>query len=224
MNKLTKFLPYLAAVISGLLLAMCYPGFEVASGLVWIWPIPLMAALWLGGGEKKRKRFGWRVAGVAGLTFWLVNVKWLIAMGDLDTVPVAGAMAGWFMLSVYLSVYFALWGVFATTIGNPWRKGKLRELSAIEQKMEAKLDDDKPKKRNRGFLASFRVMRFAIMHASLWVVLEWLRGWLMTGFAWNGLGVAFHEVPVMMQVAELVGVTGIAFFPMLLASVILNWS
>lgn len=219
-----NFFPYLAAIASGLLLAMCYPGFEVASGLVWVWPLPLMAALWLGGGESKRKRFGWKVGGVAGLVFWLINVKWLLAMGELDTVPMVGALAGWLMLSIYLTFYFAIWGVFAATVGNPWRKKKARVLSVIEQKMAEKQESaEQPKKRRiTGFRASMRVMRFAIMHASLWVVLEWLRGWVMTGFGWNGLGVAFHEVPVMMQVADIVGVSGVAFFPMLLASVMLQ--
>jgi len=218
MTKLQKFAPYLAAVVSGLLLAMCFPGFEVSSGLVWIWPIPLMVGLWLGGGEKKRKRFGFRLAWVAGLTFWLLNIKWLMAMGELPTVPMAGAVAGWLMLGVYLAVYFGLWGVVAASFGNPWKQSEVRELTAIEKKMADKAA--KPKRSISGFGNSMRVIAYAVLHASLWVVLEWLRGWMLTGFGWNGLGVAFHDVPVVMQAADLVGVTGIAFVPMFLASII----
>ncbi len=220
MSKFQRVMPYLAAALSGVLLAMCYPGFEFASGLVWIWPVPLMIGLWLGGAEKKRKRFGFRVGALAGLVFWLINVKWLIAMGELPTVPLAGAVFGWLMLSLYLALYFGVWGALIASIGNPWRAGNAKELTAIEKKMAER--EDAPKKRVKGFKNSLRVVMFAVMHASLWVVLEWLRGWLMTGFGWNGLGVAFHEVPVMMQIADIVGVTGIAFFPMLFASAMLQ--
>ena len=213
-------MPYLAAVLSGILLAMCYPGFEVASGLVWIWPIPLMLGLWLGGAQKKRKRFGFRVGAVAGVVFWLINVKWLIAMGELPTVPLAGAIFGWLVLSLYLALYFGVWGALLSSIGNPWKASSARVLTAIEEKMAER--EDAPKKRVKGLRNSLRVVIFAVMHASLWVLLEWLRGWLMTGFGWNGLGVAFHEVPVMMQIADIVGVTGIAFLPMLFASTMLQ--
>lgn len=220
MSKLQRFAPYLAAIVSGILLAGCFPGFEIASGLVWVWPIPLLMGLWLGGGDNKRKRYGFRVAGLAGLTFWLLNVKWLLAMGEMPTVPMAGAIFGWFLLSLYLALYFGVWGAVVASVGNPWRAKAVSESSAIEKKMAER--ENAPKKRISGFSASMRVMRFAILHASLWVVLEWLRGWLLTGFGWNGLGVAFHEVPVIMQIADLVGVTGIAFVPMLLASVVLQ--
>lgn len=220
MYKFRNFMPYLAAVLSGILLAMCYPGFEVASGLVWIWPIPLMLGLWLGGAQKKRKRFGFRVGAVAGVVFWLINVKWLIAMGELPTVPFAGAIFGWLVLSLYLALYFGVWGALLSSIGNPWKASSARVLTAIEEKMAER--EDAPKKRVKGLRNSLRVVIFAVMHASLWVLLEWLRGWLMTGFGWNGLGVAFHEVPVMMQIADIVGVTGIAFLPMLFASTMLQ--
>jgi apolipoprotein N-acyltransferase len=219
MNRLRPFLPYLAAAVSALLLAMCFPGFEVSGSFVWIWSIPLMAGLWLGGGEVKRKRFGFKVGGFAGLVFWMLNVKWLTAMGDLPTVPVLGAYAGWLMLSVYLSLYFALWGMFAASIGNPWRHSNKELQSSIAARMEAK--QEKPK-RVGGFKPSMRVLGFAILNAAAWVVLEWSRGWMLTGFGWNGLGVAFHEVPVVMQVADLVGVTGIAFIPMFMAAVMLQ--
>ncbi len=234
MSKLKKLAPYLAAILSGVLLAMCFPGFEVANSLIWVWPIPLILGLWLGGKEERRKRYGFRVAWVAGLTFWLLNLKWLTAMGDLPTVPVAGAICGWLMLGAYLSVYLGLWGMVVSSFGNPWHSTQARKCTRIEQKMAEKVDEltgierkfDEKASKSRwsisGVRDSLQVVLFALLHASLWVVLEWLRGWMLTGFGWNGLGVAFHEVPVMMQVADLVGVTGIAFIPMFLVSVILQ--
>ncbi|MFD2158902.1 apolipoprotein N-acyltransferase [Rubritalea tangerina] len=214
---------YLASVLSGVFLAMCFPGFEYAPGMVWVWAVPLMAALWIGGGETKRKRYGFGVGMVAGLSFWLINLKWLQSMGDLPTVPVAGAFFGWLMLSAYVAVYFGLWGMLLASVGNPWRARRERVKSAIEMKMAEKEGEKKRgRKRVSGVGASLRVVVYATLHASSWVVLEWLRGWLMTGFGWNGVGVAFHEVPVMMQVADIVGVTGLSFLPIFLCSVVLQ--
>ncbi len=44
---------------------------------------------------------------------------------------------------------------------------------------------------------------YAFINAAAWVGIEWLRGWVFTGFGWNGLGVAFHETPVLAQATDL---------------------
>ena len=40
---------------------------------------------------------------------------------------------------------------------------------------------------------------------------EWVRGWLFSGFGWNGLGVALHGNWLLIQIAEFSGVTGLSF-------------
>jgi apolipoprotein N-acyltransferase len=57
---------------------------------------------------------------------------------------------------------------------------------------------------------SWPSLRTAFCHAAVWAGLEWLRGWLFTGFGWNGLGVAFHETAVIAQAADLLGATGLS--------------
>jgi apolipoprotein N-acyltransferase len=54
-------------------------------------------------------------------------------------------------------------------------------------------------------------LKIAFCHAAVWAGLELLRGWLFTGFSWNGLGVAFHEMQTMAQGADLLGVTGLSW-------------
>lgn len=210
------------------MLAMCFPGYNVG-GFVWVWSVPLMVALWCGGDSKKPKLRGFILSWVCGLVFWLMTVNWLLAMGDLDAVPAAGARFAWIGLSVYLALYFGVWGIFLTTVGNPWKLGSaevvVEKKSRIDLLVEQKLAKSGAKKRMflmGGFGTSMRVMRFAVMHASLWVVLEWLRGWLFTGFTWNGLGVAFHDTAVMAQAADLVGVVGLSFLPMLVCSMMVQ--
>lgn len=90
------------------------------------------------------------------------------------------------VVPLYLGAYWGLFGAFAATIGNPWRESR------------------------KGLSECTRSLRIAFCHGAVWAGLEWLRGWLFTGFGWNGLGVAFHETPVIAQSADLLGVAGIS--------------
>ncbi len=47
--------------------------------------------------------------------------------------------------------------------------------------------------------------------ASAWVVLEWIRGWILTGFPWLPLAASQWERPVMLQMSQWTGSGGIAF-------------
>src|SRR5215468_5151962 len=51
----------------------------------------------------------------------------------------------------------------------------------------------------------------AFLLAAAWVTQEWLRGWVFSGFGWNGLGVALHGNWPLIQVAEFTGVAGLSF-------------
>ena len=102
--------PALAALLSGVLLAMCFPGFGNFSGLIWVWMLPLLPAIWRGGS----KRYGFGIAYLSGLVFWLLNLKWLWTVSGL------GAMA----MAAFLALYFGAWGAIAVSLGNPWRKPK----------------------------------------------------------------------------------------------------
>ena len=45
MRFLKIYWPEMAAVLSGVLLALCYPHWDIGN-LVWIWQAPLLTALW----------------------------------------------------------------------------------------------------------------------------------------------------------------------------------
>jgi apolipoprotein N-acyltransferase len=85
------------------------------------------------------------------------------------------------LLSIYLGVYFGFWSWF---------------VGLIEP---------------RQFLASWRNLLTAFLAAVAWVTHEWIRGWLFTGFGWNGLGVALHSTWPLIQIAELSGMAGLSF-------------
>lgn len=105
-----------------------------------------------------------------------------IQVSWLSTVSWLGPI----VLASYLALFFGAFGAFAATIGNPWNRTE--EISE----------------------SPFRSLFTAFTHATVWAGLEWLRGWLFTGFGWNGLGVAFHDTLVISQAADLLGVTGLS--------------
>jgi len=85
------------------------------------------------------------------------------------------------LLSIYLGLNFAFWA---------WFIGLLAP---------------------KNFVSSWRNLLTAFLAASAWVAHEWIRGWLFTGFGWNGLGVALHAQWPLIQIAEFTGVTGLSF-------------
>lgn len=46
---------------------------------------------------------------------------------------------------------------------------------------------------------------------SLWVVLEYIRAWALTGFPWELLGYSQHRLPHLIQIADIAGVYGVSF-------------
>jgi apolipoprotein N-acyltransferase len=46
--------------------------------------------------------------------------------------------------------------------------------------------------------------------AAFWMLGEWLRGWVLTGFAWNPVGAAWLEAPAIAQLAGVIGALGLS--------------
>ena len=85
------------------------------------------------------------------------------------------------LLSIYLGLNFAFWSWFIGLIAP------------------------------RDFVSSWRNLQTAFLAAAAWVAHEWVRGWLFSGFGWNGLGAALHGNWPLIQIAEFSGVTGLSF-------------
>ncbi len=51
----------------------------------------------------------------------------------------------------------------------------------------------------------------------LWLAMEWLRSWVLSGFPWNLIGTTWSEIPAMMQFASLTGVWGLTVISLLAA-------
>lgn len=172
-----KAWPWLAAVLTGCLLTLCFPRWNQA-WLCWIALGPLLGAVWFVKGDRprlKRAALGY----CAGLFFFWGTFSWLTTVTGL----------GWFLLAFYLALYFAFWGWFA---------GEAFDWLA-------------PRSGPDRFASTLRNIGIATLCATGWTAQEWVRGWMFTGFGWNGLGVALHEHVPMIQIADLTGVGGISY-------------
>ncbi len=161
--------------------------------------IPLLIVLWLPSTDISRCRRalrGFALGYIAGLSFFLINLSWLHHIH----------LAACTLLPAFLSLYVGVWGAFAATAGRPeflpknptgnsWAKNLPLTSTAIQS------------------------CYAALLNGGAWCGLEWIRGWLLTGFGWNGLGVALHENLILIQIADIVGVTGLAFLIVFCSSV-----
>jgi apolipoprotein N-acyltransferase len=199
----------MAAVLAGVLLALCFPPFDLG-GLVWIWVAPLLAALWFSEpragkkGARPRWCHGFRLGYVGGFAFVAVSASWVIEMWRVVGTIWAG-IGGLIAMSAYLALYFAAFGAFASTVGR-WKPDD-RSARGASGKSDL-------------FADSFSVLRIAFLNGAAWCGLEWLRGVIIPGFGWNGLGVALEEHLTLVQFADVIGVNGYGFVIMFAGTVL----
>lgn len=196
MRFLKNYWPELAAILSGVLLALCFPHWDISS-LIWIWQAPLLSALWFSkprADQKTEWKRGFFLGYLSGISFFVINVSWITEISRVAETIWAGVFA-LFFLTLYLALYFGVFGIFAITVGK-W-------------KLEVR---DKDKKNLFG--PSFTVLKIAALNGACWCGLEWLRGILFNGFGWNGLGVALKDQLLLVQFADTIGVTGYGFVMM----------
>jgi apolipoprotein N-acyltransferase len=200
MRRITKFWPWLAAVLSGLLYAACFAPFNL-TWFCWIALTPLTGAIWFSGAESRHRWIRSLLLGyVAGLTFFWIVFSWL------TTVTVLG----WFVLQFYMAIYFAIWAWFCDLV-RPRASNKRQSRAAgkwgqmLAQARTTAAPTQSP------WTKSTSNLRLAFILAAAWTALEWLRGWVFSGFGWNGLGVALHDKWPLIQITQLTGVAGLSF-------------
>jgi apolipoprotein N-acyltransferase len=199
MKKVAIVWPWLAAICSGLLYTGCFAPFNLA-WLCWIALTPLIAAIWFSGRESRLPWLRNLLLGyVAGLAFFWTALSWL------TTVTVLG----WFVLAFYMAIYFALWA---------WFCGFLRPRETKKQSVATtKWDEMLAQARSAAapprspWTKSTNNLLLAFVLAAAWTTQEWLRGWVFSGWGWNGLGVALHDNWPLIQIVEFTGGAGLSF-------------
>lgn len=119
-----------------------------------------------------------------GWISWLFLISWLRHCTSALEIPFTGLM-GWGVtaaLSLVLGVFWWAWCGIALALVR-----RVRERDVFHR------------------IAAMLAL------AALWVVLEWLRGVVFTGFPWLPLSTSQWQRPLLLQIASLTGGAGISF-------------
>lgn len=149
--------------------------------IVWFCLVPLLVML-----RFAKPRDGFRLGFAFGLAFWLASLSWLMELRNNDG-PVLLVAFGLFGLSTWCAMFSGLFGMASSFL---WQGG----------------DSASGGWRRSGF-ETWRPVAIAL----LWCGAEYLRSTLLTGFAWNALGVSQTGVLPVVQVASLGGVYAVSF-------------
>lgn len=167
-----RFVPRLAGSMAcGILTAMAFPPFSRPE-LAWFSLVPMLLSL-MGGSV----RSGALVGFVAGCTFWLISLSWLLRLG-VTGCPVGLAVLAWLLLSVCCAGYWAAFGAVSARLAGYAASGRVWAGRA----------------------------RFFLLIPLLWTGFEFLRARLFSGFAWNQMGVSLYGSTALIQIATLGGV------------------
>lgn len=187
--------PWLLALATAGLLVLCYPPWNLG-GLVWVALTPLLVAIWWRPEQSTtpapgnwwrrvwRRKHGFGLGYLGGWLFFTLTFWWIGTLGTLFKAPALHGIP--VLLSAYLALYPGLWA-----LGTRW-------MAPAEYRFDS----------------SWRNLALAVGTASLWVVLEWIRGWLFSGFGWQTLAVAVRQQLAIIQIADLTGSYGLSWLIM----------
>jgi apolipoprotein N-acyltransferase len=125
LNELFIRSGYLVAILAGFLLAAAFPKIGIA-GFAWV-----ALALILFAAHKKNSGDAFRVGYVAGFSFWLASLYWLLLIPyRWHSLPL-GPVLGWISIGAYLALYSAIWvWLLAGKIGEGgWARRNLWSLT-----------------------------------------------------------------------------------------------
>jgi apolipoprotein N-acyltransferase len=182
--------PKMVALVAGLVSATGFAPLD-------LWPVTLAAfALWMWLVADAPNLRGALARGYAfGLGHFIVGLNWIAgAFRYQETMPV---WLGWVAV-VALAIYIAVYPAMAA--GLAWRWGRpLTLLASGESPSPARGEGS-----------------FVLLFAAAWIVTEYLRATMFTGFAWNPLSVVLVPTPGD-GLASLIGTYGLSGCVILIA-------
>ncbi|MFD1107468.1 apolipoprotein N-acyltransferase [Sphingobium olei] len=203
--------PRLAAIAAGFLSAT---GFEPLG----LWPVTLACLALLialvEAAPDRRAAFarGW----LFGVGHFTLGLNWIAhAFTYQDAMPHWFGYGAVILLSLYLAVYPGL-----ATLGAWWLSRKRPSLSSSNEARDSfegqrDLAAQPPGRSGVGASATF-----SLFFAATWLVAEYLRATLFTGFAWNPLGVSLLPTGIAIA-ATLIGTYGLGALAILAAGALL---
>lgn len=183
-----RLLSMLAAALgSGLLLTAAYAPLELDVA-AWFALCPILLAP-----VSRRWSVRMLIGFFFGFTHTVTNLFWLNEVGFGAGV----------LLAVYCAFFPAGWYLLSTLITNP----------AHGLKSPRHADDTLlPARAIARFEASpLRLMILTLELSALWVGLEWIQGWLFSGFPWNQLAITQWRHTHLLIMTRFTGVYGLSF-------------
>ena len=175
--------------LSGAILSLLFPNFSFGFlAFVILLPTLFIALKDLRGGFWTGYIFGF---GYFGLSMTFVN----------PIVP-----GGSFILSIFLSLYPALWLKISKSFLSNLIFSKENDLSPKQTNPERGIKD----------LSLKQVLLFILFSSALWVSLEWFRSWILTGLTWNQLGYSQWQNLSFSQMSRFTGIYGLTFIIVLI--------
>ena len=195
-KSVTAFLPWALALLSGVFVGGCFPPWERPwlSWLPWVALAPLCWALWMlprSGREGAWALHSFLLGWLTGTASFLISLFWITTV----------TWAGWVALCLIVGLYPALWALFAGLVLRRLGEGFFRPVA-------------------NPWLGSFVNLLVALLAASAWTGVEWLRGTLFSGFGWNALGVGLRGSLPMIQIAGVTGTAGLTFLCVLGSAIV----
>ncbi len=184
-------------------------GFALLAGLSCVagfapfgfFPIPVLAlaglfVLW---SRADTPRAAANLGFVFGLGLFGAGVAWIyVALHDFGDMPMWLAAPATLLFSAFLSLFTALAGYLQAQINVKFAQRFVRPFSRLRERVGER-DADKLSDHWRTVL---------VMPAA-WVLIEWLRGMIFTGFPWLTLGYAHSDSPLA-GYAPLLGAYGVS--------------
>jgi apolipoprotein N-acyltransferase len=161
---------YGPAVISGLVLVLCFPAIDLFY-LAWVALVPFLVSLY----DKEPKQAF--ISGIfLGFPYFFGTLYWIYhSINHYGGVPFVTSIIIVILLCLYLSIYT---GIFAFLFSITIKRTKMPAL----------------------FIASV-----------FWVVLEFLRTYMFTGFPWSSIGYTQYKFLSVIQIADITGIYGVSF-------------
>jgi len=120
---------------------------------------------------------------LSGFIFNMLGLYWLVPMLHFNTGSYLQTMAAGCILWIYLALYWGVWGLYLNFLVS---KSILKD-------------------------AFFSNILVAFFSSCMWVLLEYIRTYLITGFPWMLIGYSQFKFTEIIQIAEFTGVYGVSF-------------
>lgn len=161
---------YLPSIVSGILLVLSFPVFNLYY-LAWVAFVPLLICLW---GKSGRRAFA--LGYIFGLVYFFGTLYWIShSMNYYGGISLPTSISIVFLLCAYLSLYPALFSSIFTSLV---RKTKMPAL---------------------------------LIAPVVWVALEFVRSYALTGFPWSSVGYSQYKFLHMIQISDITGIYGVSF-------------